>query len=158
MTQFEDPFATLMTTKPEREQEQDSPATRGPAAQQPPAEEKVDLGLSPSTQEEIVDLLAVGEELMTKARAGVTGRAVRAVVRQPGQMLILLAMPAGGGLPDHDAPGPASLQCLSGQAVLVAGDRSWTLVAGSAVMIPQERHEVRALTDSLCVLAVSLPV
>ncbi|MDO5739016.1 MAG: hypothetical protein Q4P07_02590 [Ornithinimicrobium sp.] len=154
MTSLEDPFATLLA----KEQEQGAPATGGEAAQRDRAAARVDLGLSPSTEEDIVDLLAVGEELMTKARAGVTGRAVRAVVRQSGQMLILLAMPAGGGLPDHDAPGPASLQCLSGQAVLVAGDRSWSLRPGSAVMIPQERHEVRALTDSLCVLAVSLPV
>ncbi|MGO0575942.1 hypothetical protein [Ornithinimicrobium panacihumi] len=106
---------------------------------------------------EVVDLTELGAELLERARAGGTGRAVRAVVRQPGQSLILLALPAGGGLPDHDAPGPASLLCLSGEVVLAAGGREWPLTAGRAVLIPQERHEVRAAVDSLCVLTVSLP-
>lgn len=115
------------------------------------------LGVS-DTATDVVDLMALGAQLLDRARAGGTGRAVRAVVRQPGQSLILLALPAGGGLPDHDAPGPASLQCLTGEVVLVAGDREWALPAGRAVLIPQERHEVRALADSLCLLAVSLPL
>lgn len=115
-------------------------------------------GLSESTATiGVVDLHAVGEQLMDRARESGSGRAVRAVLRQPGQTVILLALPEGGGLPDHDAPGPASLQCLAGEVVLAAGDREWPLSAGSAVLIPQERHEVRALSDSLCLLAVSLP-
>lgn len=115
------------------------------------------LGLTPIAPEpRVVDLLATGQELLEQARTSGRGRAVRAVVRQPGQSVILLGLPAGGGLPDHDAPGPASLQCLSGEVVLVAGDRAWTLPAGSAVLIPQERHEVRSSVDSVCILTVSL--
>ena len=112
------------------------------------------LGLSEAG---VVDLHEEGARLLERARASGTGRAVRTVVRQPGQSLILLALPEGGGLPDHDAPGPASLQCLSGEVVLAAGETEWRLPAGSAVLIPQTRHEVRALADSLCLLAVSLP-
>ena len=123
----------------------------------------LDLGLTEVTvpaatpAAAVVDLMSVGAELMDKARSSGRGRAVKAVVRQPGQSLILLALPEGGGLPDHDAPGPASLQCLTGSVVLAAGEREWPLPAGTAVLIPQERHEVRALADSLCLLAVSLP-
>lgn len=104
-----------------------------------------------------VDLLAEGEALLEQARAEGLGRANRAVVRQPGQQLVLLGLPAGGGLPEHDAPGPASLVCLSGRVVLSAGGTSWDLPAGTAHVIPPARHAVRAEVDSVCLLAVSLP-
>lgn len=116
-----------------------------------------DLGLTEAPAEDVVDLTAAGQELLAKARAGTTGRAVRAVVRQPGQQVILLAFPAGGGLPDHDAPGPASLHCLTGSVTLSAGERSWPLSPGQVVRIPDETHAVTAHEDSTCLLVVSTP-
>ena len=119
-----------------------------------------DLGLAPVEdvdRSRVVDLLAEGERLLEQARSSGRGRAVRAVVRQPGQNVILLGLPAGGGLPEHDAPGPASLLCLSGEVVLSTASSSWTLPAGTAHAIPPARHDVRAEEDSVCVLAVSLP-
>lgn len=120
-----------------------------------------DLGLAPAEEVDpyrVVDVVAEGRRLLAKARDSGRGRAVRAVVRQPGQNLIVLGLPAGGGLPDHDAPGPASLLCLSGEVVLSTAGGSWTLPAGTAHAIPQQTHEVRADVDSVCVLTVSLPV
>ncbi len=108
--------------------------------------------------EEVVDLLAEGERLLEEARSAGRGRAVRAVVRQPGQSLVLLGLPAGGGLPEHDAPGPASLLCLSGRVVLSSGGASWDLPAGTARVIPPARHDVAAEVDSVCLLALSLPM
>ncbi|KUG58287.1 hypothetical protein AVL62_10155 [Serinicoccus chungangensis] len=105
----------------------------------------------------VVDLRAEGEALLDQARSTGSGRAVRAVVRQPGQSLILLGLPAGGGLPEHDAPGPASLLCLSGRVTLASEGASHTLPAGTACVIPSERHEVTAAVDSVCLLALSLP-
>lgn len=105
----------------------------------------------------VVDVVAEGRRLLEKARASGLGRAVRALLRQPGQNLIVLGLPAGGGLPHHDAPGPASLLCLSGEVVLSTADGSWTLPAGTAHVIPQQTHDVRADVDSVCVLTVSLP-
>ena len=105
----------------------------------------------------VVDLRAEGEALVQEARSTGRGRAVRAVVRQPGQSLILLGLPAGGGLPEHDAPGPASLLCLSGRVTLSSEGSSHTMPAGTACVIPSERHEVTAAVDSVCLLALSLP-
>jgi quercetin dioxygenase-like cupin family protein len=119
-----------------------------------------DLGLAPVEEVDpsrVVDLVAEGGRLLDQARSSGRGRAVRAVVRQPGQNMILLGLPAGGGLPEHDAPGPASLLCLSGEVVLSTADASWTLPAGAAHAIPPVRHDVRAVVDSVCVLTVSLP-
>ncbi|WP_431473247.1 hypothetical protein [Ornithinimicrobium sp. W1665] len=71
-----------------------------------------DLTLAPAEEVDpyrVVDLLAEGQRLLAKARESGRGRAVRSVVRQPGQNLIVLGLPAGGGLPDHDAPGLAAV-------------------------------------------------
>ena len=106
--------------------------------------------------EPVVDLLTEGEKLVAEAREGGRQQAVRLVVRQPGQKALLLGLPAGGGLPDHDAPGPASLVCLRGEVVLSSGGRSWTLPAGSGRLIPQARHDVHAEVDSICLLIVSI--
>lgn len=120
-----------------------------------------DLGLSEVTSSDVVDVVGVvdlaaeGERLLAQARERGRGRAVRAVVRQPGQQAILLALPAGGGLPAHDAPGPASLHCLTGAVRLGAGERSWELTPGSIVVIPQVTHDVVAHEDSTCLLVVT---
>ncbi|WP_122261857.1 cupin domain-containing protein [Ornithinimicrobium cerasi] len=117
-----------------------------------------DLAPTEDDASSVVDLQAEGVRLLELARSGDRGRAVRSVMRQPGQNAILLAFPAGGGLPGHDAPGPASLLCLSGSVVLAAGEDEWRLPAGSAHVIPPVRHEVRAEVDSVCLLTVSLPL
>lgn len=113
------------------------------------------LDLTESTAPAVVDLAAEGDRLLEKARAGGTGRAVRVVVRQPGQQVLLLALPAGGGLPAHDAPGPASLHCLTGAVRLGAGDQAWELTPGQVVRIPDATHDVLAHEDSTCLLVVS---
>ncbi|MFW5471644.1 hypothetical protein ACOCJ4_16540 [Knoellia sp. CPCC 206435] len=108
------------------------------------------------SQEPVVDLVAEGGRLVEQARASGRAQAVRLAFGQPGQRALLLGLPAGGGLPDHDAPGPASLVCLAGEVVLSSGGRSWTLPAGSGHVIPQARHDVRAEVDSVCLLTVSI--
>lgn len=106
--------------------------------------------------EPVVDLVEEGGQLVAQAREGGRAQAVRAVFRQPGQKSLIVGLPAGGGLPDHEAPGPASLVCLVGEVVLSSGGRSWTLPAGSGRLIPQARHDVRAEVDSVCLLTVSV--
>lgn len=105
----------------------------------------------------IVDLIAEGERLLALARERGSECEVRAVLRQSGQQVVLLALPAGGGLPEHDAPGPASLLCLGGAVELSTAEDSWALAAGALHVIPPVRHQVRAEVDSVCVLTISLP-
>jgi len=105
--------------------------------------------------DEVVDVLALGQRLVEEARATGKAQGIRVIVRQPGQRVILLGLPAGGGLPDHTAPGPASLVCVSGEVVLRSGDESWTLPEASAHVIPQAVHDLKAQVDSVCVLTVS---
>lgn len=105
----------------------------------------------------VIDLAAQGEHLLHQARSSGKGRAVRSVARQPGLNVIVLALPAGGALPEHDAPGPATLLCLSGEVELSTARSAWTLTPGTLHAIPPERHDVRAAVDSVCVLTVALP-
>ena len=110
---------------------------------------------APDAGQGVVDLAEEGRQLLAAAREAGRDRGVRAVVRQRGQKVVLLGLPAGGGLPAHDAPGPASLICLEGEVVLSSGGDSWVVPAGSAHVIPRARHDLRAVVDSICVLTVS---
>ncbi|WP_010146604.1 hypothetical protein [Serinicoccus profundi] len=96
-----------------------------------------------------------GAELVAKARGQGRGSAVEQVVDQPQQRSLLIGMPAGGGLPEHDAPRAATLYCVSGAVSLIAGERRWELASGDLVPVPQERHRVEADVDSVCLLTVS---
>lgn len=102
----------------------------------------------------VVDVSVLGVELVAQAVEQGRGLAVQRVVDQPHQRQLLLGMPAGGGLPEHDAPKAATLHCLSGAVTLVAGERRWELTAGTIVPVPQERHHVEAAADSICLLTV----
>lgn len=97
----------------------------------------------------------LGSELVAQAREEGRGSAVQCVVDQPHQRSMLIGMPAGGGLPEHDAPRAATLYCLSGAVSLIAGERRWELASGDLVPVPQERHRVEADVDSVCLLTVS---
>lgn len=103
----------------------------------------------------LIDLHERGANLLdTVAQAG-RGFAIEKVVDQPGQRVLLLAFPRGGGLPEHDSPPAATLICLTGAVALVCGDQRWELTPGSLVQIPQARHDVVAHQESLCLLAVT---
>ena len=110
----------------------------------------------PDAPEPVVDLLVEGRRLVAAARDGGRAQVVRLAFGQPGQRSLLIGLPRGGGLPDHDAPGPASLLCLEGEVVLASSGVSWTLPAGSGRVIPRARHEVSAVVDSICLLTVSI--
>jgi quercetin dioxygenase-like cupin family protein len=69
------------------------------------------------------------------------------------QTLITLA--AGAMLHEHDSPGEATLQVLSGEVRLTAGEDSWTGGAGDLVAIPPQRHGLEALSDAALILTVA---
>jgi quercetin dioxygenase-like cupin family protein len=103
-----------------------------------------------------VSLRALGEQLLNEARAAGAGRAARTVVALPGLRTTLLALAEGRELAEHEAPGSATLVCLAGQVVLVAGDRQWRLGEYDVAAIPAERHSLHAQTDALALLTVRL--
>jgi len=67
----------------------------------------------------------------------------------------LIALQAGAKLHEHDAPDEATLQVLVGDVRLSAAADQWDGSAGDYLVIPQERHELEALSDAVVLLTVA---
>jgi len=104
----------------------------------------------------VVPLRTLGDRMLDEARAAHSGRAGRTIIALPGLRTTLLALAAGSELAEHQAPGSATIVCLSGEVTLAAGDREWRLRADDAVAIPEERHRLLAEADALVLLTVRL--
>jgi quercetin dioxygenase-like cupin family protein len=103
-----------------------------------------------------ISLSAIADERIAAARQARSGRAAHTVhgghtaaLRQT-----LLALAAGHSLRDHDSPGEATLQVLTGTVRLTTATSSWEGHAGDHVAIPDERHGLTAVTDSAVLLTV----
>ncbi len=67
----------------------------------------------------------------------------------------LIALVAGRSLGEHESPGEATLQVLSGRVVLHAGSERWEGGEGDHLVIPPARHDLEALTDTAVLLTVA---
>lgn len=111
---------------------------------------------TPNEPGAVVSLHSLGEDLLAEARAGRTGRAARTVVTVPGLRTTLLALTAGRELAEHQAPGAATLICLTGQARLATAEQEWNLQEDVLMAIPDQRHRLVADSDTLVLLTVRL--
>lgn len=69
----------------------------------------------------------------------------------------LIALRAGKSLDEHANPGEATLQVLHGRVTLVAGDDRWNGSPGDLMSIPDSRHALEAVEDSVVLLTVAMP-
>lgn len=113
---------------------------------------------SPTTEPaEVVDVLALADELLARARDDLQHKASHLVVHGEHQRAVLMTILAGGGLAEHASPTAATLHVLRGRVRLYAGDEAeWFVSAGQLVAIPPDRHAVDALEDSVILLTVVL--
>ena len=104
-----------------------------------------------------VSLTALAEEHLTIARAASAGRSAKTVhgAHELDLRQTLIALIAGQALAEHDSPDEATLQVLSGRVSLTAGDDTWEGGAGDFLIIPRERHDLKALEDSVILLSVA---
>jgi quercetin dioxygenase-like cupin family protein len=102
-------------------------------------------------------LTGLAEEQLATAREASSGRAAHTVYggREHDLRQTLIALAAGRALAEHEAPGEATLQVLTGQVRLSAGDDHWEGRAGDHVVIPPDRHDLTALTDAAVLLTVA---
>lgn len=104
----------------------------------------------------VVSLTNMAEELLAAARLAGSGRAAHTV--HGGQDVVLrqtvLALVGGRSLGEHESPGEATLQVLSGHVRLSAGDEHWDAGAGDHLAIPPVRHDLAAHEDSVVLLTV----
>lgn len=107
---------------------------------------------------ESIDLTALVEELLAKARASSAQRSAQTVHggREHHLRQTVVGLAAGGELAEHESPGEATLQVLRGRVTMTAGERTWEGSAGAYVVIPPARHRVDALEDSAILLTVTV--
>ena len=97
------------------------------------------------------------DEQIAAAKAASNGRAAVTVFggRQHDMRQTLIAIAAGSALHEHDSPGEASLQVLTGDVRLTAGEESWDGSAGDYLIIPPVRHALEAMSDAAVLLTVA---
>ena len=67
-----------------------------------------------------------------------------------------VALAAGAEMSEHENPGAATLQVLSGSCRLVAGDEGVDLDAGDLAQIPNRRHALTTSSGCVVLLTVAL--
>lgn len=104
-------------------------------------------------------LTALARELLASARTKSSGRSARTVYGGHEKVLrqTVVALTAGSRLDEHDNPGEATVQVLSGRLLLQAGDVTWEGSPGDHLVVPLARHSVDALEDSAFLLTVAKP-
>lgn len=103
-----------------------------------------------------VDLQALAEELLGRARNGNAGRAARTLPHPvDGLRHTVIALTAGTALDEHESPGSATLLVLRGRVRLMAGDDGTELGTNWISPIPDSRHSVAADEDSVVLLSVA---
>lgn len=104
-----------------------------------------------------MSLDALARELRTKA--GDSGRKLASATVFGGhektlrQTLVVIG--AGGELGEHDSPGEATVQVLSGRISLKTSTDSWEGRTGNLIVVPPQRHSVQAIEDSSFLLTVA---
>lgn len=106
---------------------------------------------------DIIDLRRAAEEVMADAHSAKAGRAGRTLIPGAGAKLkqTLMALTTGTVLADHESPGEATLQVLSGTIELTAGDTTLRLPTGAHCPIPPMRHGVTAVDDAVVLITVA---
>ena len=101
-------------------------------------------------------LTALVRHHLVKASSAASGRSAHTVYGGHEHVLrqTLIALRAGSNLDEHENPGEATLQVLHGRVTLVAGDNRWNGSPGDLMFIPDSRHALEAVEDSVVLLTV----
>jgi quercetin dioxygenase-like cupin family protein len=85
------------------------------------------------------------------------GRAADTVVGGHERVLrqTVIALIEGTELGEHENPGEATLHVLRGRVRLACGDDSWEGSKGDLIEVPNARHSLYALEDSVVLLTVA---
>ncbi|MBA2554248.1 MAG: cupin domain-containing protein [Geodermatophilaceae bacterium] len=104
-----------------------------------------------------VSLDALAREQLKRAAVSGNGRSAETVVGGHEKVLrqTVIAMTEGAELAEHESPGEATLTVIVGRVELVGQDASWQGRAGDLLVIPDQRHSLRALEDSAILLTVA---
>lgn len=104
-----------------------------------------------------LSLTALTRHQLELARTASSGRSARTVYGGHEQTLrqTMIALAAGSELNEHENPGEATVQVLQGRVTLRAGEVSWEGSPGDLLIVPQARHSLKAIEDSVIILTVA---
>jgi quercetin dioxygenase-like cupin family protein len=104
-----------------------------------------------------LSLEAVGRQRLADARRSKAGRSAVTVHGGHEKTLrqTIIALLGGQSLDEHENPGEATVQVLSGRVTLHAGDVSWDGRIGDLLTVPDSRHSLEAHEDSVVLLTVA---
>lgn len=105
---------------------------------------------------DLVELPELAEALVADLENHSAGRAAKTIVSGTVIRAVVVALKDGVEMSEHDSPPGATLQVLSGEVTLRAGEREWRLGPGRLVPVPPQRHSVHAHADSAFLLTVAL--
>ena len=94
--------------------------------------------------------------LLVEAREHSSRRAANTILTSASMRATVIALTEGAEMSEHEAPAAATLQVLSGDVELAAGDERWRVAAGQVIAIPRQRHSLHAHADSEVLLTVAL--
>ena len=102
-------------------------------------------------------LTALARHQLAAATAAASGRSAHTVYGGHEHVLrqTLIALAAGQLLEEHENPGEATVQVLHGRIRLAAGDIGWEGSPGDMLIVPDRRHSLEALEDSVVLLTVA---
>ena len=101
-----------------------------------------------------MSLVALGREHLERARQARSGRSAESVFGGHEHALrqTVVAMTAETVLAEHANPGEATVQVLQGRVVLRSGHDVWEGREGDLLVVPQARHDLRAVADAVILL------
>jgi quercetin dioxygenase-like cupin family protein len=106
-----------------------------------------------------ISLRAVTKEQLDAAHDISAGRSSTTMLGGADRHLrqTLIALTAGNSLAEHDSPGEASLIILTGHVRLATESDAVEGTSGDLLILPDERHSLKALEDSAVILTVAKP-
>src|SRR5690606_20900998 len=112
---------------------------------------------TPSAPSAPLDLPAAADQLLAEARTLRAQRSARTLTPGAGEPVkqTLLALVAGQRLEEHPAPGPTTLQTLTGHVALHHDGRAVDLPGGTWATCPGGTHDLEARSDSVVLLTVA---
>ena len=102
-------------------------------------------------------LSALSREQLKLAQTSSNGRSAATVYGGHEHVLrqTLIALVGGQRLGEHENPGEATVHVLQGRVRLGAGEDRWDGSPGDLIVVPDRRHDLEALEDSVVLLTVA---
>jgi quercetin dioxygenase-like cupin family protein len=105
-----------------------------------------------------MSLEALTREQLEQARDSAAGRSAHTVYGGHDAVLrqTVVALTAGTTLAEHQNPGEATVQVLTGRVRLGAGATTWEGRTGDLLVVPPQHHDLTAIEDAAVLLTVAL--